>query len=232
MKINTHILSTVELNDNLLLSAMEHGVEIDALSFIQVEPVKDIHLDEEIADLCKMPLTAVFTSANAVAAMADLLKTGKPDWNIYCIGNATKKAVLDYFDEFAVKGTAFDAALLANVIKTHGVKEVAFFCGNKRLDALPVFLFQNDIMVHEVVVYKTIETPEQVRKRYQGIMFFSPNGVNSYLRVNDLDPHTVLFAIGHTTAGALKARVPNKIVICEAPSKERMVEKVIEYFHK
>ncbi len=231
MKINTYILSTAELTDTLVHHAMDHGVEVDAVSFIQVEPIKDSNLQDELKHMAQLSLTAVFTSANAISAMADVL-AGRPNWNVYCIGNATKKAVLQYFDEAQVKGTALDGALLADVIKTHGVKEVVFFCGDKRLDALPQFLFNNDIMVHEIVVYKTTETPEQVRKHYQGFMFFSPNGVNSFFRVNDIDPHAVLFAIGNTTASALKAKVANKVVVSETPSKERMVEKVIEYFHK
>ncbi|MCD6013014.1 MAG: uroporphyrinogen-III synthase [Flavipsychrobacter sp.] len=232
MKINTYILSTAELNDTLVHHAMDHGVEVDAVSFIQVKPVKDDNLLDELKHMAQLPMTVVFTSANAINAMADVLAAGKPNWNVYCIGNATKRAVLQYFDESQVKGTAMDGALLANVIKTHGVKEVVFFCGDKRLDALPLFLFRNDIMVHEIVVYKTTETPEQVKKHYQGILFFSPNGVNSFFRINNVDPHTVLFAIGNTTAAVLKAKASNKIVVSETPSKERMVEKVIEYFHK
>ncbi len=232
MKINTYILSTAELDEPLVQHAMTHGVELDAVSFIQVEPVRDENLNEEIAGFCKLPLTAVFTSANAVNAIADVLRQGRPSWHIYCIGKATKKAVLEFFDESQVKGTAFDGALLADVIRSHGVKEVVFFCGDKRLDALPQFLFKNDIMVHEIVVYKTTETPEEIKKHYQGIMFFSPNGVNSFFRLNELNPHTVLFAIGNTTAAAIKAKTGNKVVVSETPSKERMVEKVIEYFHK
>jgi uroporphyrinogen-III synthase len=71
-----------------------------------------------------------------------------------------------------------------------------------------------------------------IKKHYQGIMFFSPNGVNSFFRVNDISPNLVLFAIGNTTAGALKAKTKNKIVIGETPSKENMIDKVIQYFHK
>ncbi len=232
MKINTYILSTAELADSLLHKAIDHGVELDAVSFIQVEPINDSGLTDELRDLCKMHLTAVFTSANAIVAMADVLKAGKPDWDIYCMGNATKKAALEYFDPEHIKGTAFDGAVLAGVIKTHGIKEVVFFCGDKRLDALPQFLYDNDVMVHEIVVYKTKETPAEVKKHYQGIMFFSPNGVNSFFRLNDINPHTVLFAIGNTTARSIRSKTANKVVVCETPSKERMVDQVIEYFHK
>lgn len=232
MKINTYVLSTAELDDSLINKAMSHGVELDAVSFIQVEPIKDDNLNEELEELCKLHLTAVFTSANAIAALSGVLTKCKPNWNIYCIGKATRTAALAHFDISMIKGTANDATLLADVIKSHGIKEVVFFCGDKRLDALPDFLFRNDIMVHEIVVYKTKETPEQVKKHYQAIMFFSPNGVNSYFRVNELDPHTVLFAIGNTTAGAVRAKTKNKVVVSETPSKDFMIDKVIEYFHK
>ncbi len=232
MKINTYILSTAELDQALVNNAMAHGIELDAVSFIHVEPVRDHNLKEELDDLCKMPLTAVFTSANALSAMDEVLKNGKPEWNVYCIGNATKKTVLQYFDESQVKGTANDGAGLAGIIKSHRISEVVFFCGDKRLDALPDFLYQHEIMVHEIVVYKTRETPEQIKKHYQGIVFYSPNGVNSFFRVNSIGPGVVLFAIGKTTAGAIRSKTQNHVVVSETPSKSNMIDKVIQYFHK
>jgi len=232
MKINTYVLSTAELGKPLIQNALEHGIEIDALSYIQVEPIREKNLDEELAKLCKSNINAVFTSANAFNALSRILKTHKPSWNVYCIGNVTRKTVLEYFDASCIKGTANDGAGLAAEIKANDEKDVVYFCGDKRLDALPDFLYKNDIMVREIVVYKTRETPEPVKKHYQGVMFYSPNGVNSFFRINTIGPHTVLFAIGNTTAGALKQKTPNKIVVCDTPSKDNMVGKVIEYFHK
>ena len=63
MKINNYILSTAELDQSLINKAFGHGVEIDAVSFIQVEHIKDSNLNQEIADLCKLHLTAVFTNS-------------------------------------------------------------------------------------------------------------------------------------------------------------------------
>src|SRR5271166_437999 len=97
MKINTYVLSTAELDHALINKALVHDIELDAMSYIQVEPIRERNLTEEIKDLCKMHLDAVFTSANAINAMSAILKDGKPEWNIYCIGNATKKAALEYF---------------------------------------------------------------------------------------------------------------------------------------
>jgi uroporphyrinogen-III synthase len=232
MKIKTYVLSTADLEHSLIDKAFDHNIEIDAQSFIQVDPIRETSLDEELEKLCKLPLTAVFTSANAINSMAGILNAFKPVWNIYCIGNATKKAVLEHFDISAIKGTANDGEGLAEKIKSNGVSEVVFFCGDKRLDALPDFLYRHDIMVREIVVYKTREIPELIKKHYQGVMFFSPNGVNSYFRVNIAGPHTVLFAIGNTTAAAIRSKTNNTVVVSETPSRDQMVDKVIEYFHK
>ena len=232
MKIKTYILSTADLEQSLINKAFDHDIEIDAIPFVQVDPIREDNLREELEKLCKLPLTVVFTSANAINAMSGVLKSSKPEWSIYCIGNATKKALLGYFDSTAIKGTAMDGEGLAEKIKQNEVSEVVFFCGDKRLDALPDFLYRHDIMVREIVVYKTKEIPELVKKHYQGVMFFSPNGVNSFFRVNIIGPHTVLFAIGNTTATAVRSKTNNNIVVSETPSREHMVDKVIEYFHK
>ncbi len=232
MKINTYVLSTADLDKKLIAKALENGIELDAISFVQVEHIREDTLNEELLDLCKMSITAVFTSANAIGAMAGIFKTAKPNWNIYCIGNATKKAVTEYFDPSAIKGIAFDGEELAKIIHADKVSSVVFFCGDKRLDALPQYLYQHDIMVREIVVYRTKETPEQLVKHYQAIMFYSPNGVNSFFRVNKIWPHTVLFAIGNTTATALRTKTKNDIIVADTPSKENIVEKVIEHFHK
>ncbi len=232
MKINTYVLSTADLDKKLIAKALENGIELDAVSFVQVEAIREDSLNEELLELCKTHITAVFTSANAINAMSGIFKTARPGWDIYCIGNATKKAVSEYFDTSSIKGIAFDGEELAKVIHADKVSNVVFFCGDKRLDALPGYLYRHDIMVREIVVYRTRETPEQMVKHYQAVMFYSPNGVNSFFRVNKIWPHTVLFAIGNTTAMALRAKTQNEIIIADTPSKENLVDKVIEHFHK
>lgn len=232
MKINTQILSTAPIDNELLNDALHKGIEIDATSFIQIEPVREKSLARELEDLCKSKITAVFTSANAVNAIADFLNKFRPDWDIYCIGHATRDAVLQYFESPSIKGIANNGEVLAGIIHSHNVPGVVFFCGDKRLDALPNKLYKDGIIVREIVVYKTKETPEQIKKHYQGILFFSPNGVKSFFSVNEVGQFTVLFAIGNTTAKALKAQTNNKVVVSDVPSREEIVNKVIEYFHK
>jgi uroporphyrinogen-III synthase len=233
MENKTQILSTAVLDQQLLYKAHEAGMVLDAMSFIQIVDITDGNdLREQIEELYTRHITAVFTSANAVKAICEQAFFVKPHWHIYCIGNATRAAVLEYFEVTSIHGIANDAAALAAIIKDNEVPDVVFFCGDKRLDTLCDHLQQCRIGVEEVVVYETVEVPKFVEKDYDGILFFSPSGVNSFFSLNTIEPDVTLFAIGHTTAMAIKAQVDNHIIISELPSKEHLVDKTIQYFHK
>src|SRR5437016_5334696 len=129
-----HILSTSLVDLQLVVEARAKDVELDAMSFIEVSKINNPELAEEIAELCTLPVTAVFTSANAVKAIESIIEETKPQWTIYCIANATKNEVVKYFDPALIKGTANDAAALAEIIKAHNTLEVVFFCGDNRMD--------------------------------------------------------------------------------------------------
>jgi uroporphyrinogen-III synthase len=228
----TTILSTVLLEQPLIDRAAVHGIGLYTVSFIEVAHGAGEELGDEVEELCSLPVTAVFTSANAVRAIAETVQNSKPDWNIYCMGNTTAKAVREIFGEQSVKGKGNDAAELAAVIIGDDVCEVVFFCGDKRLDTLPETLRSSEISVHEIVVYHTAETPVKLAKQYDGILFFSPSGVSSFFSVNKVEPGTVLFAIGHTTANALGEYTNEIPVIGKMHSKEGLVDEAIQYFRK
>src|SRR6266702_8655058 len=67
------ILSTRPLEAVLLEQAAGNGILIDTLPFIVTEPVVEPALHNQILDLSRHPLTAVFTSMNAVEAVAQHL---------------------------------------------------------------------------------------------------------------------------------------------------------------
>ncbi len=224
------LLSTIALDGPLIDKAKKRGMELDALSFIRVN-YATADMEPELMELRDLPITAVFTSANAVNAIADIVLLSEAAWNIYCIGNATKNAVMESFSETAIKGMANSAAELAEVILADNVLEVVFFCGDKRMDILPDLLRADEVSVHEMVVYETIETPHVVEKSYSGILFFSPSGASSFFSVNTPGSTCVLFAIGGSTAEAIKKYSANKIVLSETPSKENVVDDAINYFH-
>lgn len=226
-----NILSTRPIDPSLIKTAGSKGIFIEVRSFIQTIPVQSTDLVQEIENEVSKSATVVFTSMNAVDAVAKHLNGRKPQWNIYCIGSTTDQLIKKYFDEELITGTAFNAAdLAALIVKDRFSDEVIFFCGNQRRNELPDILRNNDIRVHETEVYKTITVPHKINRVFNGILFFSPSAVESFFSNNSINEQTILFAIGNTTAESIKQFTCNKIIISATPGKENLAEQMIEYY--
>lgn len=227
------ILSTMPLEQPLLNKALDNNIVLDTKAFIQVIDISDeTEVWEKITRAYAQKAIVVFTSASAVFAVCEHPSFVRPDWKIFCIEKATRKAVLQYFDESYIAGSAKDSDELAQKIReTADVNEVIFFCGDKRMDTLPSILLKSGIITNEIVVYKTVEQPTFVEKEHNGILFYSPSGVSSFFSMNTANPGTVLFAIGNTTAAAIKLETENEIVVCPTPSKEALLDVAINYFN-
>src|SRR5882724_4611721 len=126
------ILSTRPLNDSLVTEAKTAGISIDTFSFIETEPIQSIEVQQEIEQALLRTASIVFTSMNAVEAVAIWLDDQQPDWTIYCTGNTTKQLVKKYFGEKTITGIANSAAELAELIaKEDHTDEIIFFCGDQ-----------------------------------------------------------------------------------------------------
>lgn len=228
-KIN--ILCTRPIEDLLIKEAEQKGIEITVSSFIETEAIQNIDVQQEIEQALLQSATVVFTSMNAVDAVVNYKDDQLPNWRIYCIGTTTNKLIQNYFGEESIAGTASGAAELAVLIaEESNADEVIFFCGDQRRDELPEILRSNGIEVNEIVVYQTIAVPHKIEKKYHGILFFSPSAVDSFFGNNKIADQTILFAIGNTTATAIKKFTTNKIIISDEPGKESLVKKMMEYF--
>jgi uroporphyrinogen-III synthase len=230
MNNSIEILSTRPYAAALIDEAAELGITIHELSFIATEPIDDLSILQEIQTTFTLQATVVFTSMNAVEAVADQLLGFKPEWKIYCIGSTTRQLVEKYFGTDSIAGTAASAVALAELIVNESpVKELIYFCGNKRRDELPQILQERGFEVDEIAVYQTTLVPRKITKDYHGI-FFSPSAVESFFTLNKAASQTVFFAIGSTTAAAIRNYSDNKIITADTQSKEEMLEKVKEYF--
>lgn len=221
--LRIHLLSTGALPDTLINEAAKKGIGIDAISFIATE-----HVDQPaLGELLRRPLTAVFTSNNAIKSLGE---KGGQDWTIYCIGKMAARR----FGENAISDSAASAGELAEkIIRSSKEREIYFFCGDRRRDELPERLRKEGFLVHEIVVYRTIATPHRVHRRYDGISFYSPSAVDSFFSVNSVAPDTPLFAIGETTAETIRHTCTNPVVVGqrERPEKEELIRLMIEYFN-
>ena len=227
----TFILSTRPVGKAAITKALQHGIVIEEKSFIETEQTIDAAKEKEIKELLQQNLSVVFTSMNAVEAVGKFVSE-KINWKIFCIGNTTQKLVKEFFGENNIAGTADNASSLADSIIESSSKNIVFFSGDQRRDELPEKLKKNQINVEEIVVYKTIETPELLTKSYDAILFFSPSAVHSFFSKNTISDSTQIFAIGSTTAAAAASFSRNPIMVAEKPGKENLVNLAIQHFSK
>lgn len=230
MQNKTHILSTRPLDEAIVTEAAAKDIVIDTLSFIQTTPIITEHIAQQIKLYAQQDATVVFTSMNAVEAVVNLLNDERPFWEIYCIGDTTGNLISEYFGANAIAGTANNALALAAVMLLDEIKDAVFFCGDQRRDELPETLKTNNVVLTEVVVYKTITTAQVIEKNYDGILFFSPSAVESFFSANNIESNTILFAIGDTTGDTIKKFSNNRVITGVIPGKEALAKQAIEHF--
>lgn len=170
----------------------------------------------------------IFTSKNAVKSLlkSSYIKSIKAQ-KIVCVGQKTRQFLEK--NNFNVQECASYASELGQIIKVkYPKKTFTFFSGNLRKDSLPIILNESKISWNEVVVYKTTLNPKKIKRQSDGILFFSPSAVKSYLIKNKLE-HQICFCIGATTAKALE-NITKNIKIASQPTVESVIEEAINYY--
>ena len=230
------VLSTKKLDPLLIDEAKQAHIEILEQEFISTRPITGKEKWDEVFECIKGKSEyVVFTSANAVNAVKKYLHPyvnfETVDWKVFCLSGKTKEAV-ESIPELSrsVVDTAPDAAALAKKIIEHKIRKLVFFCGSLRRDELPAILKHEGVDVHEVVVYTTVETPVKIDAHIDAILFFSPSAVNSFFSVNQIKPQTVCFAIGQTTANALRETTDNEVIVSNSSSQEGIIKTMNIFF--
>lgn len=220
MQNQIRILSTKKLLSNqkqFLLNANFNLIEAD---FIKIghKPFELKTINDNL----------IFTSQNAVHS---LLKTPYSQKlklkNVFCVGTKTKALLEENaFKVIAHTGYASDLAEIITLI--YGKESFTFFSGNLRRDTLPDFLNEANIRFNEIEVYETYLTPQKINSPLDGILFFSPSAVESYLKDNKIKKE-LCFCIGTTTAKALEKTTKN-IIIANQPSVENTIIQCINEY--
>lgn len=216
------ILSTKKLLSNqrqFLLNADFGLIEAD---FIKIDFCKvDINTSHE---------SLLFTSQNAVNSVLS-----NENWKklrakkCFCVGKKTK-IILEQNSFEVVESFDYAEELASFLIDKYSSNTYTFFSGNLRQDTLPVALQQANIIFEEKQVYRTDLTPVKVESRVDGILFFSPSGVKSYLKENTIT-NQVCFCIGTTTAKEVEKTTKN-VVIANQPTVENTIIQCINYFNQ
>ncbi len=213
------ILSTKKLKiaqRNLLLGA---GFGLVDYEGIKIE-LKDVDWYQDVNN-------AIVTSKNAVKAIQG---SGLRIQNFFCVGENTKK-LLEENGQNVVRAD-INASLLAKAIVENYKKEsFVFFCGNMRRDELPTILNNHKVTLEEKIVYNTIVNKRTFHRNFDGILFFSPSGVQSYVAANSIVA-TIVFCIGNTTASEAKKYTDTTIIVANKPTVENVIVQAVKYFDK
>lgn len=226
MSAKTTILSTKTLSTIQKQVLLANTIQVLEADFIKTE-----NAAFEIKNLNK---NLIFTSQNAVLSILQHSKIEElKQKTVFCVGLKTKELLNENgFTVEAYTGYAEDLAEIITLV--YSDESFTFFSGNLRRDTLPEMLTENEITFNEIKVYDTTLTPHKITDKVDGILFFSPSAVTSYLKKNTL-ANEKLFCIGNTTAEALRkvlseTKIKN-IKTAYQPSVENVIEQVIEYFN-
>ena len=215
------ILSTKKLHPNQKQFLLNAGFSVVDADFIKTKSVPF-----EIQDVKQ---NLIFTSSNAVKSIIENDFAGLKEKQCFCVGQKTKELLEQ--NGFSVKESAENASSLGKKINgNHKNESFTFFTGNLTLEILPEILEEAKITHDLVEVYETTLTPVRIKARFDGILFFSPSGIESYLNENTITNETC-FCIGTTTAKALQ-NITNNIIIANQPSVENTIIQTINHYKK
>lgn len=218
------ILSTKKLSVNQKQFLLNANISVVEADFISINQTKfDIETVNE---------NLIFTSQNAVLSLLEnVISNDKlnllKEKNVFCVGMKTKQLLEENgFNVIAYTGYAADLAEIITLI--YGREKFTFFSGNLRRDTLPDALSNADVVFNEIMVYETSLTPQKISTPLDGILFFSPSAVESYLKNNKIKKE-MCFCIGTTTAEAV-AKVTENIVIANQPTVENTIIQCINEY--
>jgi hydroxymethylbilane synthase len=218
-----NIYSTKKLSE-LQKETLSETIGIKDSDFIKIRfnriPPKEIRNEIE---------NVVITSQNGAEALLNSFTRDEMNFkNIYCVGRRTKKLIENRIGKVAhvSKNATKLSEYLSTALET---KKVTYFCSDIRLDALPAILKENGITVNEVEAYKTMLSSEKIEDEVSGVLFYSPSGIESYLKENSTDK--VAFCLGETTAVEARKHF-DKVEVANMPSVDSVLELVNTYYSK
>ncbi|HLT34323.1 MAG TPA: hydroxymethylbilane synthase [Aquaticitalea sp.] len=170
----------------------------------------------------------IITSQNAVEAITTIVPKEELQFkNIYCVGRRTKKSIETKIGK--VKHSENSAKTLADyLIQYIEGTEVTYFCSDIRLDELPSILENNNIKVNEIEAYQTVLDSEKIDSTIEGVMFYSPSTVESFLKNNQTNK--IAYCLGETTAAEARKHFDD-VRIAKIPTIESLIELVNEAYN-
>ena len=213
------------LSTKVLSTSQRATLENNYFSVIEEDFIATKNQNFEVTEINS---NLIFTSQNAAQSVLLHPKCQElKSKNVFCVGIKTK-ALLEENGFNVIVYVDYAADLAEIIALIYANESYTFFSGNLRKETLPKALKEAKIKFNEIQVYETSLTPKKIKDTVEAILFFSPSGVESYLKENTIKKE-LCFCIGETTAAALPINVKN-IIVANQPSIEEVIEDAIAEF--
>lgn len=218
------ILSTKILSFPQKERLLNAGISVVSYDAISIQPLA-FSMDADIHNL-------IFSSQNAVTAFLKNIENRKnvdrSQFNCFCVGEKTA-SLLDNNGLKVIETANYGADLAEIITKNYKNDSFLFLCSNLRRDDIPNQLQEKKVNFKEIPVYTTHLNRKAFDRHFDGVLFFSPSGVESYLTSNSIGKSTA-FCIGTTTASAVE-KFSDTLVIANKPTIENVLVQVIKKFN-
>lgn len=226
MKTDLHIVSTKVLTPESADQLSSLGIQLTQHDFISTKIDLPIKLNHQEL----FPMVAITSETGVLAwiKILDQLNILKENFPVFCLANATRGAALR--ERLPIISSAENASLLADeILKDRSITSINFVCSDIRRDELPTKLRSHGVRVHEIAAYKTSTNPVVIKNAYQGVIFFSPSAIKSFLSANS-NKDCVAFCIGHTTAACARDSGFTGICVAEKPNQKSIITLIRDFY--
>ncbi|MDZ7683345.1 MAG: uroporphyrinogen-III synthase [Fodinibius sp.] len=228
---------------NILVTRPLSAQQIEYARILGLEPIVDSALDFNFPEYWDSVLKVItenpksdwiFTSTNGVKALKELMEAGlqvRPEVQLFAVGSKTQQALQDLGLDAQIPRTEDSKHLAELIIEEGKINSVIYFHGNLSRGTMTEMLKEDDIEVIELEVYETIINPVHLpHVDVSGVLFYSPSAVEGFARGQGFeDELPPLFAIGPTTAKALKEQTDQHIEIAKQPDTEVLLRTVSDF---
>ena len=177
----------------------------------------------------------IFTSQNAVRSflrVADHLDLSTKHSEVlakscFCVGQKTSTLLRE--NGYKITKTTQNSLDLAHfIVKSYKNASFLFICGNRRRAELPDMLTKYTVRYKEIIAYNTTHNTRKIPGVFNGVLFFSPSGVQSFVTLNELQGIEA-FCIGETTA-VEASLYTDRAVVAHKQTTESVIESALTHF--
>lgn len=197
------------------------NIKIKDFDFLEIKPILTEKKIEIIRNY-KNPF--VFTSFYAIKYLENIDFSSK---KAYCInGKIKEKLIKLWFEILSSSENSLDLA------KNISSKEVLHITTKNKMQDMYDFAKENKIKIKSINSYSKKIKPRKIDFLFDGIIFFSPSQVDSFLKKNILQKEVLIFCIWETTKKYIKERnIKNKIILAEKQNIESIIDEIKKYFN-